>query len=93
MRASLPGWGKLITTTQMHSLILDNRWFKVRLFDRDNLLMRTDERIETPPPKVVTSEERRSSVVFSDVFVERRKQKEYQHAITQISERAKKLDW
>lgn len=55
--------------------------------------MRTDERIETPPPKVVTSEERRSSVVFSDVFVERRKQKEYQHAITQISERAKKLDW
>lgn len=55
--------------------------------------MRTEERVETPTPKAVTNEERRGSVVFSDVFVERRKQKEYQTAVIQISERAKKLDW
>lgn len=55
--------------------------------------MRTEERVETPVAKVARGEESRGSVVFSDAFVERRKQKEYQHAIKQITERAKKLDW
>ncbi|MDX1722262.1 MAG: hypothetical protein R3355_04010 [Pseudomonas sp.] len=55
--------------------------------------MRTEERGETLVAKVVRGEEPRSSVIFSDAFAERRKQKEHQHAITQIAARAKKLEW
>ncbi|WP_185966266.1 hypothetical protein [Ectopseudomonas mendocina] len=55
--------------------------------------MRTEERIEKPAPKAIRGEEPRGSVIFSDAFAERKKQKEYQHAITQIAERAKKLEW
>jgi len=55
--------------------------------------MRTEERSETPAAKVARSEELRSSVIYSCAFVERRKQNEHQHAVTQIAERAKKLEW
>ncbi len=55
--------------------------------------MRTEERVEKPVVKVVRGEEPHNSVIFSDAFTQRRKQKEYQHAIIQIAERAKKLDW
>ncbi|WP_264310903.1 hypothetical protein [Pseudomonas putida] len=55
--------------------------------------MRTEERVETAPVTVVRSKEPQSSVIFSDAFAQRRKQKEYQQAISQIAERAKKLDW
>lgn len=55
--------------------------------------MRTEERVVTPVAEVVRSDEPRSSVIFSDVFADRKKQKEYQHAIAQIAERAKKLEW
>jgi hypothetical protein len=55
--------------------------------------MRTEERVVTPVAKGVRSEEPRGSVIFSDAFADRRRQKEYQHAITQIVERAKKLEW
>lgn len=55
--------------------------------------MRTEERVVTLVAKGVRSEEPRGSVVFSEAFADRKKQKEYQHAITQIAERAKKLDW
>lgn len=55
--------------------------------------MRTEERVETPVIKAARGEEPRGSVIFSDAFADRRKQKEYQHAITKIAERAKKLEW
>lgn len=63
------------------------------LFIKDNLPMRTEERVELPVPKAARGEEPSGSVIFSDAFADRRKQKEYQHAITKIAERAKKLDW
>lgn len=55
--------------------------------------MRTEERVETPATKAARVEEPRGSVIFSDAFADRRKQKEYQHAIKKIAERAKKLEW
>ncbi|QOF92740.1 hypothetical protein [Pseudomonas lundensis] len=55
--------------------------------------MRTEEHVETSVAKVVRGDEPRGSVIFSDAFAERRKQKEYQHAVSQIAERAKKLEW
>lgn len=55
--------------------------------------MRTEERVETPVAKSARSEEPRGSVIFSDAFSERKKQKEYLNAIAKIAERAKKLDW
>lgn len=55
--------------------------------------MKTEERADKPVATAARREENRSSVIFSEAFGERKKQKEYQHAITQIAERAKKLDW
>ena len=55
--------------------------------------MRTEERVETAPATAVRRQEPQSSVIFSEAFAQRRKQNEYQQAVNQITERAKKLDW
>ncbi|MCF5747450.1 MULTISPECIES: hypothetical protein [Pseudomonas syringae group] len=55
-------------------------------------LMRTDERMEKASVNVLR-EQSRSAVIYSDEFAERKKKKEYDFAISQIRERAKKLDW
>lgn len=55
--------------------------------------MRTEERVEPAPAKEARSQETQGSVIFSDAFAQRRKQKEYQQAVSQITERAKRLDW
>ncbi|MEG8236296.1 hypothetical protein [Pseudomonas orientalis] len=54
--------------------------------------MRTEERMEKPLVQVLRDDPR-GSVIYSDAFAERKKKKEYDHAISQIRERAKKLDW
>jgi hypothetical protein len=54
--------------------------------------MRTEERMEKASVNVLR-EQSRSAVIYPDEFAERKKKKEYDQAISQIRERAKKLDW
>ncbi|MNN45974.1 hypothetical protein D3C81_1603320 [compost metagenome] len=55
--------------------------------------MRTEERDIKHLVKVTAEDSVRCSIIYSDVFAERKKKKEYKIAMAQILERAKKLDW
>jgi protein associated with RNAse G/E len=55
--------------------------------------MRTEGRLEGRFVKVSTDESARCSVVYSEEFAERKKKKEYKNALSQILQRARKLDW
>lgn len=54
--------------------------------------MRNEERMEKASVNSLR-EQSRSAIIYPDEFSERKKKKEYDYAISQIRERAKKLDW
>ena len=66
---------------------------RIVILIREGVLMRTEERVEGQLVKVSTDESSRCSVVYSEVFAERKKKKEYKNALSQILQRARKLDW
>jgi len=55
--------------------------------------MRTEGRLEGRFVKISTEESARCSVVSSEDFAARKKKKEYKSALSQILQRARKLDW